>query len=65
MRLIAIILSSLALTACGEGFSGTYADSAGIQKYKFKSNGEVTISQMGVDQTVKFERDEICAKLVS
>jgi len=57
MRFILPILASLTLAACGESFSGTYADPSGIQKYKFNSNGKVTISSIGIEQTANFKKD--------
>jgi len=57
MRLFFVMLASLLVAACGEGFSGTYKDAAGMQTYSFKNNGKVTISQMGIENTLSFKKD--------
>ncbi|MCI0505262.1 MAG: hypothetical protein L0Z73_04055 [Gammaproteobacteria bacterium] len=47
----------LALSACGSGLDGTYADQSGITKYKFESGGKVYVSMMGVETELKYEVD--------
>jgi len=57
MRFVLIVLASLLVSACGEGFSGTYSDAMGVQRYDFKDNGKVTLRISGVEKTVNFKRD--------
>lgn len=50
------ILLALALiaSACSSGLSGTYADSTGITRYTFSSNGTVTLTAMGVESEMDY-----------
>jgi len=57
MRFLSMLLTVLLLAACGQGFSGTYTDELGVQKYTFKNNGKLTISAMGVEQETEFTRE--------
>jgi len=57
MRFVLIVLASLLVSACGEGFSGTYSDAMGVQRYEFRDNGKVTLRAGGVEKTVNFKRD--------
>ena len=53
----ALLLSMLALAACGDGLSGTYADDANVTRYAFAGNGDVTIRVLGSEVTAEYRLD--------
>lgn len=55
--LLAPLLASLLLAACGGGLSGTYTDPMGISSYTFEPGGKVEMSAMGASVEMPYEVD--------
>jgi hypothetical protein len=55
--LLALLLATLLLAACGGGLNGTYTDSMGVASYTFKSGGKVEMSAMGASVEMPYEVD--------
>lgn len=52
---------SIALAACGNNLSGTYADDDGVTQYTFTGDGDVKIAVLGsrVDAEYRLDGDKV------
>jgi hypothetical protein len=57
VRRLALFLAVLWLIACGPGLEGTYRDAMGVTQYRFKKNGKVYFSVMGVETELDYSVD--------
>jgi Family of unknown function (DUF5640) len=57
MKMAALAISILLLSACGSKINGTYSDDSGTISYTFKSDGTVLMSTMGTGVELKYEVD--------
>lgn len=57
IALLAPLLASLLLAACGGGLSGTYTDSTGIASYTFGPGDKVEVNAMGASVEMPYEVD--------
>ena len=55
--LLALVLAASTIAACGSGIEGSYADSLGVSRYTFNSNGKMLMSTMGTEVELKYEVD--------
>ena len=56
MRWILLVVC-MALVACSDSLSGTWADEGGVTRYAFSRNGNVTISVLGSDVQAEYHVD--------
>lgn len=63
-QVVAVLcFAALALTACSKKLEGTYKDDLGLQKYEFKSDGNVYVSTMGITKESKYTVEDKKVKI--
>ena len=56
-----LVIGLVSLSGCGDEFSGTYSDDAGVTRYAFETGGGVQISVLGseVDAEYRLDGDKV------